>query len=227
MALSIEEKRERMAKARAVAQANRELANTMIEDEPLTDPSEDVTLSEHKWLGEKGKSLYIPSWYKSHKQNFNVTQDKKPLGFKIKDVMPHRRWAIRGDGELLDQRDFEPLYERYISEIAARGVDPKVQHIPRVERFVNAMRDPRDGPGLVAIGFDPDKPAPEEDNGMRYDPLKDVIFSIKEDADRTSRAEKIETLFRMRQTRDITEETFEKEMRALSPDLGVDGPSAA
>ena len=183
--------------------------------EPLADPTDEFHVSEHTWLGPPGKSHFIPSWYKPHKSNWAVKQGGKSLGFHVKDVLSHRRWAIKGDGELLDQTEFERLYERYIAEISAKNVDPGTQHIPRVERYVDAKPDPRGGPGLVTINYDPNTSPPTEDNGQRYDPIRDVIWSLKDDLAKSARADKMDALLRMRRSGEISPEVFERELAVL------------
>ena len=235
--MTLEEKQAAMAKARGVMLANRDARKTEKErenerkaempDEPLEDPVHALQMSDHHWLGEPRKSLYIPSWYRPHRANVTVTQNGKPLGFRVGDVLPHRRWAVGMTGELMKQQDFEPRWIQYLSEISPQGVDPALQHIPRVERFVNAMPDPRGGPGYVEIGFDPHKPAPAEDNGMRYDPDKDVIWSLKEQMERNALLEQREMLTQMFLAKQIDAATFEARMRAIVPTVESKTPEVA
>jgi hypothetical protein len=189
--------------------------------EDLPDPTEAMALNEHTWLGAPQKSLFIPSWYKPHAKNVQVTLDGEKLGFRVSDVLAHRRWAILPSGALMDPRDFQPLYERYLSEISAAGVDPKLQHIPQVQDYVNVAPDPRGGSGYVAIGFDPNVEAPVADDGQRYDPIRDVIFSIKTDLERSARLERVEALSQMLMRKEINGETFEREMRSMSPQVEI------
>jgi hypothetical protein len=231
MALTREQRIENLAKAREARAQRREdekrlerglIDGTFIDDgDDLDDPTVALEMADHKWLGEPGKSFYIPSWYKPHKKNLWVTHEGKSLGFKINQVMAYRRWSIYPNGELMDQRDFEPLYEKYIAEISPKGVEARLQHIPRVEDYVDAKPDPSGGPGLVAINFDPDKPPAKPDDGMRYDPIKDVIFSLKEDMDRTRLLERKAVLADMLSKGDITGEVFEREMRSLAPKIEI------
>lgn len=206
-------------------QPGQKLSDILEEEEELEDPRERMTLSEHTWLGEPGKSLYIPSWYRAHRKNVEVTQNGVRLGFDVKSVMEHRRWAVKADGELLPQEEFERLYEVYLDAIRSKEVDPRLQHIPRVERYVNARPDPSGGPGFVAITFNPDAP-PAVDDGMRYDPTENVIWSLKEEMERGSRVDQINALFRLFKAGDLTPEAYMREMALLSPDLAKDEPKA-
>lgn len=188
------------------------------EPEELDDPTQVADMQEHTWLGARGASNYIPAWYKPHRHNLDVTQNGVKLGFKIKDVPAYCRWAIRSNGELMDQRDFQDRYEIYLSELCPKGVDPRNQHIPRVERFVNQRPDPSGGPGRIEITFDPDQ-APGPDDGTRYDPVKNALITLAEQAKEASTNQKREQLTRMFLNKEISQETFEREMRRAEPDL--------
>ena len=69
--------------------------------------------------------------------------DSKPLGFKVSQVLPERRWAIRETGDIMDQRSFEDDYLRYMTGFGLPSfVDPKFEPVPCVERFVAKTLDP-------------------------------------------------------------------------------------
>lgn len=122
-----------------------------------------------------GRDAYIPafspSWASEH-MSIQVKQDGKALGFTIGEMLPERRWCVKETGELLDQRDFEGLYQQFVSYTVVGGklinvasangyFDVKLVPVPRVERFAAAAYD-FDG-RETRIGFDPNKPPAKND----------------------------------------------------------------
>lgn len=117
-----------------------------------------------------GRDAYIPafspSWKDEH-MGIDITQNGKPLGFTLGQMLPERRWCVQETGELMDQRDFESLYQQFASYTVVGGklvnvpaangyFDVKLIPVPRIERFACAQFD-YDG-REVKIGFDPNKP---------------------------------------------------------------------
>lgn len=117
-----------------------------------------------------GRDAYVPEWsprFSDADLDADVKQNGQPLGFKLRDVLPERRWAVTEGGELMSQRDFEDQYLRFAERVVYQGriisvrsqnpyYDPKLGHIPRVEAFVNVAHDYLGRE--IRIGFDPNKP---------------------------------------------------------------------
>ncbi len=117
---------------------------------------------QHTPIPERG--TYIPSWCPWHAKGWDTNRavhlNSEPLGFKVSDVLPERRWAILETGDIMDQRSFEDDYLRYMTGFGLPSfVDPKFEPMPRAERFVAKTFDPVDPRRLMDIGFDPLKPA--------------------------------------------------------------------
>jgi hypothetical protein len=98
------------------------------------------------------RGSYIPAWSADYRAVLDqpVLHHGRPLGYRVRDVLPERRWAIQpvandGGCQLLEQRDFEDLYKQVRSKgINASGhvvplpkVTPDWESIPRVERWVS------------------------------------------------------------------------------------------
>lgn len=104
----------------------------------------------------------IPAWYEGHSEDVlerEVHHRGKSLGFKVKDVLPARRWAIDRHGDTLSDSEFEPLYKDWCwlqLSMEAQG-NPITQDrgafaVPRVDRFLDKEPD-HDGT-LKRIGQD-------------------------------------------------------------------------
>jgi len=87
------------------------------------------------------RGTIVPSFYEPHRNlNHNVTLNGVPIGFKISDVAPERRWAIGVDGDVIDQGTFERYYEKILSVGSVGPIDSC--HIPAVDDYVSKCVDP-------------------------------------------------------------------------------------
>lgn len=104
----------------------------------------------------------VPAWYAGHSEEVldrEVHHEGNPLGFKVRDVLPARRWAIDPHGDTLSQHEFEAKYKDwYFLQLAieAQGKpiteDRSIIPVPRVDRFIDKEPD-HDG-RLKRIGQD-------------------------------------------------------------------------
>jgi len=118
-----------------------------------------------------GTTTYIPEWQAELTADDlarPVTQDGEPLGFTIGEMLPSRQWVVnQKTGELLNQRDFERLYEVYVTRHVPVGshevvdirrgnrlFDPKIAPVPTVRSFASRALDWQGKE--VAIGYNPD-----------------------------------------------------------------------
>lgn len=121
-----------------------------------------------------GRQAYKPEWQvdpSKSQMETPVTQDGKKLGFKIGQMLPERWWTVNVEtGELISQRDFESLWEKYVSyhvPVGSREVvsirraneyfDEKLAPVPRVEIYASRALDWQGKE--ISIGFDPDAKA--------------------------------------------------------------------
>lgn len=117
------------------------------------------------------RETYIPRWGTRHgDRSLPVTKDGEPCGFTIGQVLPERRWAVKPDGELMDQLSFERDYAKWISNVCApngqviplasvnKNYTQTLEHIPDVFSFVAVKLDSNGK--LIPIDYDPDRPAP-------------------------------------------------------------------
>ncbi len=125
----------------------------------------DVTVNRDIPIPER--STYIPHWTPNHPDlDVDVSQDGEPLGFKLRQVLPERRWAVKTNGELIDPRDYRDQYVKWIARecvgsgqivsIAShnRHFNPELVGIPPLREFVDCKID---GSGKrVPINYNPD-----------------------------------------------------------------------
>jgi len=115
------------------------------------------------------RGTVVPSFYLRHERDgagIVVKKSGVPLlpTFTVDRVPPERRWAIRPDGELLEQAEFESLLERvYIEAGRAYSHDgrqtpkwnPRNCAIPRVERYVSVEINPMKPSEFIPMGYRP------------------------------------------------------------------------
>lgn len=174
----------------------------MLLDEPLLP-------REHRWLGKVGNSNYIPSWYREHRLNAEVTQDGQPLGFRIAQVLVWRRWAVQETGELMPQLEFEREYKRYLTGWAvASNFDPNLKHIPNVRAFVATKML---GDHYVDMAFNPDLRASKPIEAKYNQEGELSEHYLREQKQDTERLSKMETLAKLLASGAITQEVFLRE----------------
>lgn len=114
------------------------------------------------------RDSYIPEWahdWQKGDLDRQVYHEGKPMGFKLGQVLPERRWAFeRGPTEIetRQQHDFIEDYKRWITlcvdgdgkvKTAEAVISPADEHLPLVQRFVNYRwtADNRRGPIFAEI----------------------------------------------------------------------------
>ena len=96
------------------------------------------------------------------------------------DVLPERAdLALDAEGNVLPQHIFEKRYLEFLNWFDfVEGSDPKAEPIPNVEQYISLTYDMfSESNGMVEIGFDAHKPAPEERTHM-YNPQNDELIEI-------------------------------------------------
>lgn len=88
----------------------------------------------------------VPTFYRPHADlTVTVTKDGVSLGFTIGEVAADRRWAIRPDGEVIDQMEFaDTLPNVWDDQYRLSGASPQSHAgnaIPRVENYVAWTQD--------------------------------------------------------------------------------------
>ncbi len=119
------------------------------------------------------RGTHIPTWYTPHESPETIVVKSggiplRPVAagdgwqpFTVADVAPELRWAIKPDGEVLPQHEFDVLYIRKIEEfyrvVEGRGYPGNVQreHIPRVDRYVSYTVDRTNPARYAPIGYEP------------------------------------------------------------------------
>jgi len=101
------------------------------------------------------RGTYIPHWGNKHEDlTKSVLRGGVPTGFQVGDILPEKRWAISSDtGEIMEQREFEPLYQKWQSIFCTQGgtlvpiaqvnrpYHPSFESCPNVHEFVMTTVD--------------------------------------------------------------------------------------
>ena len=101
------------------------------------------------------RGAIVPRWTPEHDAESEVVMDGKPLGFRVKDMLPERRWAVDAGGNVLERHDFNEKFKLWWQSHSKKE-DPFVS-IPDRREFVSGTYD-MEGKGTV-IGFDPGDPS--------------------------------------------------------------------
>jgi hypothetical protein len=119
----------------------------------------------------------VPSFYQPHQSPSTTTVrdgeaillaeiDGRP--FTVEEMPIERRWAVREDGEILPQHEFQRCYnlwfDDYYRQIGIDDPEAKVQvgdfkraPIPSVLNYVTKQVDPRNPEQLVPMHYDPER----------------------------------------------------------------------
>ena len=97
------------------------------------------------------RGTFVPPWYKPHLDPHLAVlrEDGGPLGFRIAEVAPERRWAISDDGRVMNKHDFrDRLQEWYEGQWKWKNppqppLDVSLGAFPTPEGFVSKGVDPR------------------------------------------------------------------------------------
>jgi hypothetical protein len=178
-----------------------------------------------------GRQAYIPEWQTPLEESDlarQVTQNGERLGFRIGEMLPERQWCVDAKtGELLAERDFEKLWERYVSHHVPVGVDkvvnikavnPYFEHqlapVPTVRNFASRGLDWQGKE--VEIGFDPDKPSTAREEDVRvYDSRGEEVIGASAAARPIDIARKLETLTDLKNRGRLTDSEYAEEVSAL------------
>lgn len=178
-----------------------------------------------------GTTTYIPEWQTPLTADDlarPVLQNGEELGFVLGDVMPSRQWAVnQKNGELLEQRDFERLYEVYATRHVPVGsnevvdirrgnrlFDPKIVPVPTVRNFVSRGLDWQGKE--VSIGYDPDKlPDAREGDIKVYDSRGEEVTGSR-DSRPIDITKQLEVLTALRERGRLTDVEYAQEVAALA-----------
>lgn len=178
-----------------------------------------------------GTTTYVPEWQadlSAEELARPVTQNGTPLGFTIGAMLPSRQWAVnQKNGELLSQRDFEALYEVYVTRhvpVGSREVvdirrgnrlfDPKIVPIPNVRNFASRGLDWQGKE--VEIGYDPDAtPTAGEKDVKVYDSRGEEVTGSR-DSRPIDMARQIELLTDLRTRGKLTDVEYAQEVAAIA-----------
>lgn len=104
------------------------------------------------------RGVHVPSWYVPHANPTEIVLCERVDGERVtivprtcvSDVAPERRWAIREDGTILPQHEFEKWYTRWVEEYVREFGDqpggeiqwnPQHDPMPNVRHFVSFAVD--------------------------------------------------------------------------------------
>lgn len=178
-----------------------------------------------------GTTTYIPEWQvelTAEELARPVTQDGEPLGFTIGEMLPSRQWAVnQKTGALLDQRDFERLYEVYVTRHVPAGstevvdirrgnrlFDPKIVPIPNVRNFASRGLDWQGKE--IAIGYDPDAVSDVRETDVKlYDARGEEVTGSR-DSRPVDIAKQLEVLTGLRDRGKLNDSEYAQEVAALA-----------
>jgi len=166
---------------------------------------------QHTYIPERG--TYVPSWCpwdsKHWPTHVEVSYEKKMLGYKVSDVLPERRWAIQESGEMLDQREFEDQYKKYLSGFALPATfDINAEAIPLVHRYVGVKLDPVSEGSLIAMDYDPFKKKTAVSDA-KYNQQGEVsVHYLKEQQEKSDKLVRMEQLSGLLKQSIISQETY-------------------
>jgi hypothetical protein len=121
----------------------------------------------------KRRREYTPSWsfpFPDERLDENILDHDgnpfiiKGIEVKIGHIPESRRWAIREDGQMMDQREFKEALQNYIlGHYRLAGAEAESIHhypIPKVEKFLSLVENPTNPEELIPIQFNPNAKAP-------------------------------------------------------------------
>ena len=179
-----------------------------------------------------GTTTYIPEWQTELTADDlarAVTQDGEPLGFTIGQMMPSRQWTVnQKTGELLNQRDFERLYEVYVTRHVPVGshevvdirrgnrlFDPKIAPVPTVRSFASRALDWQGKE--VEIGYDPDaQPSVTEADVKIYDARGEEVVGGRAGSRPMDVTRQLEVLTGLRERGKLDDVSYAQEVAALA-----------
>lgn len=162
------------------------------------------------WVTERG--TLVPNWTPNHNPETDVRMDGKPLGFKVKDMLPERRWAVDEFGHVLDLRDFKDQYQRWFASHSKKE-DPILVAVPDRLEFVSGTYDRDNRPAF--INFDPGDPGvvkPSE----KYDHKGEIFVSTKEDAQQSETRGALKVLAALKKAGKLTAEEYAERVLLLT-----------
>lgn len=193
----------------------------------MTQQNDPLLPRQHTYIPERG--TYVPSWcpWDSLKwpTHVDVAQDRIMLGYKVRDVLPERRWAIQQNGEMLGQRDFEDQYKKYLAGFALPVTfDINAEAIPRVERYVGVKVDPVSSEGLVEMDYDPfKKPSAQPDAKYNQDGEISVHY-LREQQEKTDKLVRMEQLSNLLKQGIITQAQYHSLVEEMKPVVSTETP---
>lgn len=157
-------------------------------------------------------------------------ENGESMGFKVKDVMVERRFAIQHDdsdgkrGWVLPQIEFARYFQQWRALYKVpEGLDISKEAVPKARAWINKMPDPTQQGGsvrLVPIGFDPLKEgeAPIE---PRYTHDGELEALVSQNRDAIEDSTRLSMLKRMVQQGTLTKDQFMSEVMS-EPEPTVD-----
>ena len=152
---------------------------------------------ENRWLGTPNKSHYIPGWYTPHSNlELEVKHLGLPQGFKIKQTLPFRRWALDEQGNTIDQNEFNDQYVRYVMGYKiAETSDPRNEAIPNVLAFIRMKYDAVGS--LVDINYNDDGRVVKEEKYTEHGEIApEFLLKNQEQSDKLSKLSVLNDLVR-------------------------------
>lgn len=105
------------------------------------------------WVTERG--TVVPSWTPPHNLDLEVKIDGRPLGFKVGQMLPERRWAVDEFGHCLPKAEFTGKYQQWFASHSKKE-EPQLVSVPDRLEFISGTYD-LDGKATT-INFDPGDP---------------------------------------------------------------------
>jgi len=99
----------------------------------------------------------------------------------VGDMLPERAdLCLDEDGRLVSQGEFDDRYMEMLKWYdLVEGSDPKAEYIPNVKAYALKVPDRfSESPGMVDIGYDARKPAPDVEKTHYYDAKNDEMVEI-------------------------------------------------
>ena len=198
--------------------------------------------TEHDWIDEgdgipkrhrpiPSRGTYVAAWCPwLDNPEADLDRDVKhrgePMGFKVRDVLPERRFAIRLSGETLPDEKFEEWMRRWQAPLLPEGSDPDKEPLPRVERFVKRTLDPTAEPSTgrtMEIGFDPLRGRDTVQSQRKYDQegriseryLEELRGDRKDEKTALEQKAKTQILTDLLHAGELTPEQYAEKMQAL------------
>jgi len=186
----------------------------------MTQQTDTLLPRQHTYIPERG--TYVPSWCPWDSQHLpthvEVSCEKKMVGYKVSDVLPERRWAIQESGEMLEQREFEDRYKKYLSGFALPATfDINAEAIPLVHRYVGVKLDPVSEGRLIAMDYDPFKKKTAVSDA-KYNQQGEVsTHYLKEQQEKTDKLVRMEQLSGLLKQGIVTQKQYLKLVDEMDP----------